>query len=273
MRQQTIFSRRAVAPLLALFLSATTASAHTMYVSVTDYVPHTKRGTKLFFGWGETMPIDDELGADWLTTLKIMGPDGEIRDLDKPEKFLTRVQFKEEGTHVLAAELKTGFYTIYKDGDKKKHHMGPKTGLANVEMSLHYCQQGKAIVNSGEVTDNFKSPVGHKLEIIPLKNPALLREGDSLPLKVLFEGEPVPGYPKLLATYLGFSTTGAFAYAKSVVHGRSEVKISKTGVWFVNVKYQAPPTGDLVDKCDEVSYTATLTFEVGRAPESEDQED
>ena len=166
----------------------------------------------------------------------------------------------------LAAELKPGFYTIYKDGDKKKHHMGPKTGLKNEEMSLHYCQQGKAIVNSGKVTDSFRQPVGHKLEIIPLKNPALLREGDTLPLKVLFDGEPVPGYPKLLATYLGFSTTGAFAYAKSVVRGQSEVKISMTGVWYVNAKYQTRPTGDLVDKCDEVSYTATLTFEVGRLP-------
>ena len=271
MHRQTLFSGRAIVPLLSLLLTAATASAHTMYVSVTDYVPHTKRGTKLYFGWGETMPIDDQLGADRLTTLKIIGPDGEIRDLDKPEEFLTRIQFEEEGTHVLAAELKSGFYTIYKDGDKKKHHMGPKTGLENVEMSLYYSQQGKAIVNSGKVTDSFKQPVGHKLEIIPLKNPALLREGDTLPVKVLFEGEPVPGYPKLLATYMGFSTTGAFAYAKSVVHGQSEIKISKAGVWYVNVKYRARPTGDLADQCDEVSYTATLTFEVGRTPEEHDE--
>lgn len=244
-----------------------TAAAHTMYVTVTDYVPHVRRGVTVFFGWGDSLPVGDMLGADWLESLKIVEPDGEVRSLDKPTEFLSRVQLAKEGTHILAAELRPGFYTVYKEGDQRRRHMGPKTDVQNVESSHYYRQQSKAILNAGKLSDTFRQPVGHQLEIIPLKNPALLREGDILPVQVLFEGEPVPGYPRLLATYMGFSTTGAFAYARSVVGGRSEVRISHSGVWYLNVNYRARATGDLAEKCDEVSYTATLTFEVGRAPE------
>ncbi|NLX57360.1 MAG: DUF4198 domain-containing protein [Planctomycetaceae bacterium] len=247
-----------------------TAAGHTMYVNLTDYVPHLRRGATMFFGWGEALPVGGMLGADWLETLKIVDPEGEVRPLDKPTEFLTRVELAKEGTHILAAELRPGFYTIYKEGDQKKHHMGPKTEVQNVESSHYYCQQGKAIFNAGALSDTFKRPVGHSLEIIPLKNPALLREGDMLPVQVLFEGKSVPGYPKLMATYMGFSTTGAFAYAKSVIHGRAEVKISHAGVWYLNVNYRTRPTGDLADKCDEVSYTATISFEVGRSPGSDE---
>lgn len=267
MRQRWMFLVRALLVSAVCAGLWATASAHTMYVTVTDYVPDAKRGATLFFGWGETLPVGDMLGADWLESLKIMGPDGQVRALDKPAEFLSRVELGTAGTHVLAAELKPGFYTIYKDGEQKKHHMGPKTDVQNVESSHYYCQQGKAILNAGQLTETYKQPVGHKLEIIPLKNPALLREGETLPVQVLFEGQPVPGYPKLLATYLGFSTTGAFAYAQSVVHGRGQVKISHSGVWYLNVNYRARATGELAEKCDEVSYTATLTFEVGRCPE------
>jgi uncharacterized GH25 family protein len=267
MRREAMLMAKMALVLCALTGGLPTASAHTMYVNVTSHVPNPERGTKLYFGWGETLPVADMLGAEWLKGGQVVEPDGTVRPLEKPSEFLTRVEFSQKGTHLITAELNPGFYTIYSEDGKKKHHMGPKTGLENVEMSLHFQQQGKAIVNVGGLDETFRKPVGHTLEIIPLKNPALLREGDTLPIEVLFEGKPVPGYPKLMATYMGFSTTGAFAYATSVVHGRSEVKILRSGVWYINVNYRARPTGEMAEKCDELSYTATLTFEVGRSPE------
>ena len=268
--KRTIVLAPAALVLCVLMAAIETASAHTMYVNVTNHVPNVKRGATLYFGWGETIPVDDMLGADWLKSCQVMAPDGKLRPLERPAAFLTRVELEKEGTYVLAAELNPGFYTVYTEDGKKKHHLGPKTGLKNVETSIHYQQQGKAILNAGKLSDAFRQPVGHKLEIIPLKNPALLREGDTLPLKVLFDGKPVPGYPKLMATYMGFSTTGAFAYGASVVKGQAELKILRSGVWFVNVNYRTSPTGELAGKCDEASYTATLTFEAGRSPQAEE---
>ncbi len=256
--------------LWGLFGAARLAYAHTLYVNVTDYAPNLKWGTKLYFGWGHTLPVDDMLGPERLKGCQVVEPDGKARPLEKPTEFLTRVEFTQEGTHVIAAELNPGFYTVYSEEGKTKHHMGPKTGLKNVEMSLYYQQQGKAIVNVGGLSDTFRKPVGHKLEIIPLKNPALLRVGDYLPIEVLFEGQPLPGYPKVMATYLGFSTTGAYAYTTTVLHGRAEVRILQPGVWFISVNYRVPATGEMAEKCNELSYTATLTFEAGRSVEAEE---
>jgi len=266
MKRQLVLVARMSLVLCGVIAAATDATAHTMYVNVTDHVPHVKPGSAMYFGWGATLPIDDMLGAEWLKSCQIIDPDGKLRPLEKPAAFLPRVKLEKEGAYVLAAELNPGFYTVTVEDGKKKHHLGPKTGLKNVETSLRYQQQGKAILSAGKLGDSFRQPVRHKLEIIPLKNPALLRDGDSLLLKVLFEGKPVPGYPKLMATCMGFSTTGAFAYATSVVKGQAEVKILRSGVWLVNVNHRVPATGEMAGKCNEVSYTATLTFEAGRVP-------
>lgn len=243
---------------------ATFGSAHTMYLNLTDYAPSPDGTTSLYFGWGHRLPIDDALRPEKINTCQLVDPDGKVHSLQKPTDFLTRVQFTRKGTYLLAAELKPGFYTVYSQDGETKHFLGPKVGLKNVELSLYSQQQGKAVVNVGAVTNTFRKPVGHKLEIIPLANPALLRAGDYLPLEVLFEGKPVPGYPKVMATYLGFSTTDAYAYTTTLVHGRARVKILREGVWFIKVNYRVPATASMAEKCNELSYTATLTFEAGR---------
>jgi len=256
--------------LWGLFGPGRLAYPHTMYVNVTDYAPTLKRGTKLYFAWGHRLPVDDMLGPQRLKRCQVVQPDGKVRSLEKPTEFLTRVEFTQKGTHIIAAELNPGFYTVYSQDGQTKHHIGPKTGLKNVELSLYYQQQSKALLDAGDPSDTFRKPVGHKLEIIPLKNPALLRAGDFLPMEVLFEGQPVPGYPKVMATYLGFSTTGAYAYATTVMHGRAQVKILQPGVWFIRVNYRVPATGEMAEKCNELSYTATLTFEAGRSMERDE---
>jgi uncharacterized GH25 family protein len=111
--------------------------------------------------------------------------------------------------------------------------------------------------------------VGHNLEIIPLKNPATLRVGDYLPVRVLFDGEPVTGYPTISGTYLGFSTEGAFAYSTHVSGGEASIKMLHDGIWLLKAEFEQPAPAEMADKCDTVSYTATLTFEVGRAPDVE----
>jgi len=248
---------------------ASFGSAHTMYVNVTDYAPRPDGATSMYFGWGHRLPIDDALRPEKVKTCQLLDPDGKVHLLPKPTGFLTTVQFTREGTHLLGAVLNPGFYTVYLEDGETKHKLGPKTGLKNVVLSLYSQQQGKAILNVGATSDTFRRSLGHELEIIPLANPALLRTGDYLPLQVLFHGKPVPGYPAVMATYLGFSTTDAYAYTTMLVHGRARVKILREGVWFIKVNYRLPATGAMAEKCNELSYTATLTFEAGGFVEPE----
>ena len=72
----------------------------------------------------------------------------------------------------------------------------------------------------------------------------------------------------MYATYVGFSTEEAFAYSGNVSHGQASLKILHDGIWLVKVDLDQPAPAELADKCDTMHYTATLTFEVGRAPET-----
>ncbi|RKY64330.1 MAG: DUF4198 domain-containing protein, partial [Candidatus Latescibacterota bacterium] len=122
----------------------------------------------------------------------------------------------------------------------------------------------KAVVNVGEDSDSYSKPLGHRLEIIPLENPGKLKGcgGHFLPVQVLFEGKPLR-YGQVLATYVGFSTGEDFACATSTDgEGKAKIRLVHWGPWMIRVNHQVPPTEELKGKCDRLSYTATLTFEV-----------
>ena len=107
--------------------------------------------------------------------------------------------------------------------------------------------------------DVFSKTLGHKLEIIPLKDPSNLREGDYMPIKVIFEGKPLRA--PVAATYAGFSTDKAIAYAtKTNKEGMAKIKIIKSGIWLVIVKHKVPYPDPA--ECDTISCSSALTFEV-----------
>jgi len=153
---------------------------------------------------------------------------------------------------------------MYVEKGEIHHKIGPKTQIkGKVISSLYYEKYAKALVNAGKKDlINFDKTVGHKLEIIPLKNPLNLKLGEFLPVKVLFNGKP-KRFCKVYATYSGFSTGDDFAYATSTnSKGIAKIRIIHWGVWLVKTDIKLPPPEEWKDKCNQLHYTATLTFEV-----------
>lgn len=251
-----------------LFLS-TSAFSHTLWINATDYFPelHPKYGgqTIIYFGWGHHYPVDGFLSQESLQDFYLIGPKGDKTEL-KPNStgFLeTKINFQQSGMYIVSAVKKPGFYTMYVENGEIHHKIGPKTGLKGVILSLYYEQYAKCLINVGKIEDDsFQRPIGHKLEIIPLKNPYKLSYGEFLPIKVLFEGKPL-SYCKVYATYMGFSTGDDFAYATSTDgEGIANIRIIHWGPWLIKASVNFPAPDELKDKCNEMHYTATLTFEV-----------
>jgi len=262
--------------IFSLFLSicllfSASAFAHTLWLNATDYSPkvYPKFGarSKVYFGWGHHYPVDDFLAVEDLQEFSLIYPNGERKAImpGKGGFLATQMNFKQPGLYIVAASKKPGFYTMYVKKGRVHHEIGPKTGLEGVILSLYYEQYAKSLINVGEAEDDsFSKPVGHKLEIIPLENPYKLYGcgGHFLPLKVLFDGKPAK-YCKVYATYMGFSTGDDFAYATSTNgEGIAKIRLTHWGPHLIKASMELPATDELKDKCNELSYTATLTFEV-----------
>ena len=251
------------------FSLSTMAFSHTFWLNATDYFPEIHSPeygarTKVYFGWGHGYPVADFLSADKLSKFDLIDPKGEMKPI-KPGVggFLaTELTFPEKGTYVVTATLKPGFYTMYVEKGKIHHRSVPKKGLSGVILSLHFEQYAKALIHVGGSSEAFSKPVGHTLEIIPLDDPSELKVGDRLPVQVLFKGKPARFCP-VYGTYAGFSTGDDFAFATTADgQGKAKIRILHHGPWLIKARIKLPAPDELKDKCNELSYTATLTFEV-----------
>jgi uncharacterized GH25 family protein len=122
-----------------------------------------------------------------------------------------------------------------------------------------YEKFAKALVNVGGDDDSFAQPLGDRLEIVPLTNPAGVRAGQEMRVRVLFDGLPV--MTRVTATYDGFSPRqDTYAYStEDVADGRAYVMITRPGLWMVRVEHQiaeAKPTHE------RYVARAVLVFEV-----------
>lgn len=247
------------------------AGAHSMWMNVSNHSPgfSPKHGarTHIYFGWGHRYPVDDFLTDEFLGKVFLFDPKGKKEELKpSPDGFrATKVKMKEKGGWMVGATIKPGFYTMYLDKGKMHHVTKPKTGLPAVVMSLYYEQYAKTLINVGGASEkSFSKPVGHKFEIVPLENPGKLKGcgGHFLPVRVLFDGKPAR-HCAVYATYNGFSSDMAFAYTTATdAQGKAKIRLLHHGEWLVKASLKLPASGDLTDKCNELHYSATLTFDV-----------
>ncbi len=237
------------------------ASAHFMWINAGDYTPPIKTPVKFTIGWGHAFasPVGNVLyKQEGLEKIYMLDPDGnELRIKPNNEiDFSVEKPLKKNGAYLTVAARKEAFFTKTTKGYERQS----KKGLKDVIQCGYYGMYAKAVVDVEKGGGkNLTKPVGHTLEIVPLEDPADLREGDYMPVKVLYNNEPLK--TELCATYIGFSTESAWAYTtKTNKEGMGKIKMLKSGVWLIKAGHTVPYPDP--EECDQYSYSATLTFEV-----------
>ena len=121
-----------------------------------------------------------------------------------------------------------------------------------------YQKYAKALLTSGRGPSVALQPVGHRLELVPLADPAGLGAGDTLRLVVRFDDRPAPG----LTVHAGYEGQPGGSHAQthlSDARGEVAVPISGTGLWYVRTihmrEIEEPPF-------EWESFWASLTFRV-----------
>ncbi len=232
------------------------ALAHDLWINLSKHHVVTGDTVKIYLGWGHDYPFSDLLPIERLKSLEIITPSGK-REVLKPEKCIpgTPVTTLETGTYLVSAVMKPGYYTKTVGG----HTFKSKRESKDVISSLWYEKFAKAVFSSDTALGSaYKKVLGHTIEIVPVEDPTTLRQNDTLHVKVLFRGKPLPK-TFVYGSYLGFPGLHAYAYAtRTNAEGIAGIRIIAPGIWRLMVQHHEMPRNP--DLCDIMKYTAFLTF-------------
>ncbi|WP_418184991.1 DUF4198 domain-containing protein [Aliarcobacter vitoriensis] len=163
----------------------------------------------------------------------------------------------DDGSYILKGTYKPTLWT--KTSDNKWHIGKTKKDFENAQ----YCQQtsmfAKNIVNIGNDKSDFVTkPIGQNLEIIPLDNPANFKVGVPFKIQVLLDGKPAKTV-EVKGTFDGFPSNKFAFLGTTDLKGEIEITALRSGKWILMTKSKKAYENDT---CDEVAYSASLTFQV-----------
>ncbi|MBM4346868.1 MAG: cobalt transporter CbiM [Deltaproteobacteria bacterium] len=166
-----------------------------------------------------------------------------------------KVNMEKRGNGMLlkAEEFPSLFFVEIDDGYWSKTIYGwknlPKTKASRVVESFRSFYYSKAILSWGEAVQNPVSDA--RLDIVPLENPFLLKEGETLPVRVHYQGKPVSGLEIESGDHQKMMATDR--------EGIARLKISK-GQQVFSVTHKEPIKNDL--DADSLRIVSSLMFEV-----------
>jgi uncharacterized GH25 family protein len=239
---------------LSMCLMASAAWAHALWLTC----PKAKAGDKLTmeFVLGHSFPVDQLAEPDAMAEAYVVGPNGKIKAAPGSDKKFVTAKPLAAGSYVAAGATKAKFFTKSPAGYVPK----TKDQVPEAIKCFRSYKFAKAIVNLGGKAGDVSKPVGQDLEIVPLANPAGVKVGGELPVKVLLAGKPL-AKEAVYATFAGFSKGHAMAfYDKTNKDGVVKVKVWHSGLWMVKVGFKKPYKDPA--KCDVVSKGSVLTFEI-----------
>ncbi|BBO75323.1 ABC transporter [Desulfosarcina widdelii] len=251
-----------IALLATLIFFATPVLAHDLWITIDNYQADQNKAVTgtVFSSHYFPAPASDATPPERMDRFFFISPEGQQTNAVNSGKGIYRsnAPLKKTGTYVAVALPLNTFFTKtpegYQRGKSRKDVKNP--------IVCSYSQKfAKAVFSVGKPGgDAYSKPMGHAMEIIPLKDPSSIETGDVLPVKVLMEGKPLRTF--VYGTYAGFAENrDTFAYTtRANKEGIAEIKMIHDGVWVLIVK--AEDNYPDANECDKQRWAASLTFEV-----------
>ncbi len=213
------------------------------------------------------------LTLDRITLLRAIGPKGGVDLKDTlvagQGMFNSPIAFGAAGTYVVALEtnhassilpaIRFNDYLKF-EGLTPALQLRASTKTSDAPGREIYSRRAKALVQVGDATAKgdgmVTRPLGMTLEIVPEKNPYTIGLNDPLPVKVYYEGRPLPGALVML-TNLEFDGHALETHL-SDAGGRATFHFPHIGTWLINVIWTKPLKG--VQGADYDTTFSSLTF-------------
>lgn len=123
----------------------------------------------------------------------------------------------------------------------------------------------KSLLLVGEPSEEAQDQVlGFTLELVAERSPYALRAGQTLPLRLLYQGRPLAG---VLIVAMNQTNAAEKLSARSDQNGRVQFKLQPGGMWLVKAVHMVEAPAD--SHAQWASYWASLTFDM-RAPSNDE---
>lgn len=217
---------------------------------------------KAHIGYGHTFPQCDPISQDRLhlfAPLCLVTPDGIVSMDQAGENHAYRkIIALKKGAYMVVGSCRPSFWSKGPGGWKEKDRL-QRPDATHVREAI---KCAKTILNIQGASDLnlLNTPVGQRLEIVPMVNPAVVSVGNRFPVQVLYEGKPVKT-ACLEATFAGFSNQEYMAFKGNTdLKGRISIIPLKPGLWIAKVRHMV----DYPDKrrADKIVMVSTLTFRI-----------
>lgn len=244
----------------SLLLAAAPALAHDLWITLDNFQPEKTAAASLAAYNAHAFPAEakDIVAAERLDKVLFVAPDGSlIQGAARTDgTYGPQTPLSQKGTYVAVTLPVNGFSTKTTEGYQRGKS---KKGLSDVILCRYSEKFAKSVFAVGQSGGaQFAKPLGHTMEIVPLKDPTTLKAGDVLPIKVLLEGKPAATF--VYGTYDGFTTlSNTYGYAtRTDKEGVAQIQLIHSGAWLLLAKDEA----DYPDKaeCDMKTSAASLTF-------------
>ncbi len=193
-------------------------------------------------------PSDETFVADKFKGAMAYDADGKASELSIEYKYGYPALPADESLGLVTASYDNGFWSKQKDGEWVNK---PKTEVEGATEGGHYIKYTTTILNAdakaGQVT-------GMPLEIVPLKNPLTLKQGDTLPIQVYANGKPVAD-AEVVAEFV---TDRENNVVKTDSDGKAEITIRNNGLNVLATEASEPLED--TSKADKLAKFATLSF-------------
>lgn len=261
-------NKRAVVVALCFILIAIpyAVQAHMFWLNVSDYTPEAGEPVFLEIGFGHQYPRDEIIKEGRVE--RVFAVDNYGKEFAVEQIFPSFCKFMPpgEGVYQIIAVMKSGFVSKTTDGRK----LGSKKDHANAVDCFAFRMTATALISVGTSPAVFSGKGRNVLEVIPLKNPAVLKAGDSMAVKVSFQGKPLTGAKVQVAKaeHASRAEHGPGGHAPGMhQHWAQEEETNGNGVAVVKLPPEEPclfmvnhesPYEDQ-SECDRYSYRTSLT--------------
>ena len=259
--------RRTTITLGLTLLLAARLRAHDFWIEPSSFAPAPgqKIAVRLRVGQGfrgDPVPRDPK----YLERFVAVGPSGEAAvpgvPFGEPAGYAA---FGAPGTYLIAYDGSREALTqegpkfehyLTEEGLERIHDLRARQGQTAAPGKEVFSRCAKALVTVGPPEDKgFDRVLGLVLELVPEANPAGLRPGADLPVRLLYQGKPLA---RALVVAIPRENPEEKVAARSDARGRVRLRLPRGGDWLVKAVHMIPAPKET--GADWESFWASLTF-------------